>query len=128
MSSSVVQRRSSRTSVLGKRTHQSQLDAPPSPASIKSVSVDLLDDDDDASTVDSGPCAKRPRTSLVLTDRNQNKENIPPLRRHSQRVASWSQTVKYRCCDPNPFTYEYVISVLCFLNVLQPEPLNSLAS
>ncbi len=80
MSSSVVQRRSSRTSVLGKRTHQSQLDAPPSPASIKSVSVDLLDDDDDASTIDSGPCAKRPRTSLVLTDRKGNKENIPPLR------------------------------------------------
>ncbi|KAI9442429.1 P-loop containing nucleoside triphosphate hydrolase protein [Lactarius indigo] len=80
MSSSVVQRRSSRTSVLGKRTHQSQLDALPSPASIKSVSVDLLDDDDDASTIDSGPCAKRPRTSLVLTDRNGNKENIPPIR------------------------------------------------
>ncbi|KAH9045098.1 P-loop containing nucleoside triphosphate hydrolase protein [Lactarius hengduanensis] len=79
MTSSVVQRRSSRTSVLGKRTYQSQLDALPSPASIKSVSVDLLDDDDDASTIDSGPCAKRPRTSLVTTDRNGNKENIPPI-------------------------------------------------
>jgi cell division control protein 6 len=76
MSSSIVQRRSSRSSVLGKRTHQSQLDAPPSPASI---TVDLLDDDDDASTIDSGPCTKRPRTALVLTDRNGNKENIPPL-------------------------------------------------
>ncbi|KAF8271256.1 P-loop containing nucleoside triphosphate hydrolase protein [Lactarius quietus] len=85
MSSSIVRRRSSRTSVLGKRTHQSQLVAPPSPASI--LSVDLLDDDDDASTIDSGPCAKRPRTSLVLTDRNGNKENIPPLTLNDPLVA-----------------------------------------
>ena len=62
--------------MLGKRTHQSQLDALPSPAS---TTVDLLDDDDDTSTIDSGPCTKRPRTALVLTDRNGNKENIPPL-------------------------------------------------
>ncbi|KAI0256195.1 P-loop containing nucleoside triphosphate hydrolase protein [Lactifluus subvellereus] len=80
MSSSAVQRRSSRTSVLGKRTHQSQFDTAPSPASIKSVSADPLDDNDDASPVDLGPCAKRPRTSFTPTDRNGNKENIPPLR------------------------------------------------
>ncbi|KAH9994982.1 P-loop containing nucleoside triphosphate hydrolase protein [Russula compacta] len=79
MSSSTVQRRSSRTSVLGKRSHQSQFDAAPSPASIKSLSHDVPDDDD-ASTVDLSPCAKRPRTSLAPTDHNGNKENIPPLR------------------------------------------------
>lgn len=79
MSSSTMQRRSSRTSVLGKRSHRSQLDHAPSPASSRSLSHDL-DDDDDASTVDWSPCAKRPRTSLVPTDRKGNKENIPPLR------------------------------------------------
>lgn len=79
MSSSTVQRRSSRTSVLGKRSHQSQFDAAPSPASIKSLSHDVLDDDD-ASTIDLSPCAKRLRTSLAPTDHNGNKENIPPLR------------------------------------------------
>jgi cell division control protein 6 len=80
MSSSVVQRRSSRSSVLGKRTHQSQFDTASPPASIKSVSADLLDDNDDASPFDLSPCAKRPRTSFAPTDRNGNKENIPPLR------------------------------------------------
>ena len=76
MSSSVVQRRSSRTSVLGKRSHPSQL-----AAVANSLSCDRLDDDDDASTVDDlSPCTKRPRTSLAPTDRNGNKENIPPLR------------------------------------------------
>jgi cell division control protein 6 len=80
MSSSALNRRSSRSSVLGKRTHQSQFDTAPSSASVKSVSADLLDDSDDASTIDLGPCAKRPRTSLAPTDRNGNKENIPPLR------------------------------------------------
>src|SRR6266851_1299916 len=85
MSSSTLQRRSSRASVLGKRSHQSQLDAAPSPTLIKSRSRDPHDDDnddddDDASTVDMSPCAKRPRTSLAPTDRNGNKENIPPLR------------------------------------------------
>ncbi|KAI0302555.1 P-loop containing nucleoside triphosphate hydrolase protein [Russula brevipes] len=76
MSSSVAQRRSSRTSVLGKRSHPSQ------PAAVvNSLSCDRLDDDDDASTVDDlSPCTKRPRTSLTPTDRNGNKENIPPLR------------------------------------------------
>ncbi|KAH9978853.1 P-loop containing nucleoside triphosphate hydrolase protein [Lactifluus volemus] len=80
MSSSPLRRRSSRSSVLGKRTHQSQFDTATSTASIKSVSADHLDDNDDASTIDLTPCAKRPRTSLAPTDRNGNKENIPPLR------------------------------------------------
>ena len=82
MSSSIVQRRSSRTSVLGKRSHQSRLEAAPSLTTIKSHSRDTHDnddDDDDASTVDLSPCAKRPRTSLTPTDHNGNKENIPPL-------------------------------------------------
>jgi cell division control protein 6 len=80
MSSSAIQRRSTRASVLGKRSHQSQVDAVPSPASNKSLSHDPLNDDDDASTVDLSPCAKRPRTSIAPADRNGNKENIPPLR------------------------------------------------
>jgi|SRR5712672_3185698 len=79
MPSSAVRRRSSRTSVLGKRSHQSQFEAAPSPTSIKSPSHDLLDNDDDTFTIDSSPCAKRPRTSLTSSDRNGNKENIPPL-------------------------------------------------
>ncbi|KAI0283654.1 P-loop containing nucleoside triphosphate hydrolase protein [Russula aff. rugulosa BPL654] len=80
MSSSAIQRRSTRASVLGKRSHRSQVDPTPSPASNKTLSHDLLDDDDDASTVDWSPCAKRPRTSIAPADRNGNKENIPPLR------------------------------------------------
>jgi hypothetical protein len=83
MSSSIVQRRSSRTSVLGKRSHQSRLEAAPSLTTIKSHFRDTHDDDDDdddASTVDLSPCAKRPRTSLTPTDHKGNKENIPPLR------------------------------------------------
>ncbi len=80
MSPSAIQRRSTRASVLGKRSHRSQVDPVPSPASNKSLSNDLLDDDDDASTVDWSPCAKRPRTSIAHADRNGNKENIPPLR------------------------------------------------
>src|SRR6266850_538325 len=82
MSSSTVQRRSTRASVLGKRSHQSQLEATPSPTIITSLSRNPHDDDDDddASTVDLSPCAKRARTSLAPTDRNGNKENIPPLR------------------------------------------------
>ena len=80
MSSSAIQRRSTRASVLGKRSQRSQVDPPPSPASNKSLSHDPLNDDDDASTVDWSPCAKRPRTSIAPADRNGNKENIPPLR------------------------------------------------
>ena len=80
MSSPAIQRRSTRASVLGKRSHRSQVDPTPSPASNKSLSHDPLDDDDDASTVDWSPCAKRPRTSIAPADRNGNKENIPPLR------------------------------------------------
>lgn len=80
MSSSALQRRSTRASVLGKRSHRSQVDPTPSPASNKSLSQDLLDDDDDTSTVDGSPCAKRPRTSIAPADRKGNKENIPPLR------------------------------------------------
>jgi cell division control protein 6 len=80
MSSSAIQRRSSRASVLGKRSHRSQFDPAPSPASNRSLSHDLLDDDDDASTLDWSPCAKRLRTSIPPTDRKGNKENIPPLR------------------------------------------------
>src|SRR5579863_8457189 len=82
MSSSAIQRRSTRASVLGKRSHQSQLDAASSPTFTKSLFRDPHDDDDDddASTVDLSPCAKRARTSLAPTDRNGNKENIPPLR------------------------------------------------
>lgn len=79
MSSSAPLRRSSRASVLGKRSHRSQLDPVPSLASNRSPSHDL-DDDDDTSTVDWSPCAKRPRTSILPTDRKGNKENIPPLR------------------------------------------------
>ncbi|KAI9509182.1 P-loop containing nucleoside triphosphate hydrolase protein [Russula earlei] len=78
MSSSALQRRSSRTSVLGKRSHPSRVDVAPSPASIKSLSRDLLDDNDDVSVIDLSPCAKRPRTSLITSDRHGNKENIPP--------------------------------------------------
>ena len=83
MSSSIAQRRSSRTSVLGKRSHQSHLEVASSPTIIKSHSRDTHDnddDDDDASMVDLSPCAKRPRTSLTATDHNGNKENIPPSR------------------------------------------------
>jgi cell division control protein 6 len=82
MSSSAVQRRSTRASVLGKRSHRSQLEAVPPPTAIKSLSRDPYDDDDDddASTVDLSPCAKRARISLAPADRNGNKENIPPLR------------------------------------------------
>jgi hypothetical protein len=71
-----------RASVLGKRSHQSQLEAAQSPTIITSLSRNPHDDDDDddASTVDLSPCAKRARTSFALTDRNGNKENIPPLR------------------------------------------------
>lgn len=79
MSSSAPLRRSSRASVLGKRSHRSQLDPVPSLASNRSPSHDL-DDDDDTSTVDWSPCAKRPRTYILPTDRKGNKENIPPLR------------------------------------------------
>ncbi|KAI0305517.1 P-loop containing nucleoside triphosphate hydrolase protein [Multifurca ochricompacta] len=82
MSSSTL-RRSSRPSVLGKRTHKSFHDTSLLPASFKSLSPDPLDDDnddndDDTHTVDLSPCSKRPRTSLTPTDRNGNKENIPP--------------------------------------------------
>lgn len=80
MSSSAIQRRSTRASVLGKRSHRSQADPTPPPARNKSLSHDLLDDDDNTSTVDWSPCAKRPRTSIAPADRNGNKENIPPLR------------------------------------------------
>ncbi|KAI0000452.1 P-loop containing nucleoside triphosphate hydrolase protein [Russula vinacea] len=66
-------------SVLGKRPHRSQFEPAPSPASNRSLSHDL-DDDDDASTVDWSPCAKRPRTSIPPSDHKGNKENIPPLR------------------------------------------------
>jgi cell division control protein 6 len=69
--------------VLGKRSHHSQHEPTPPPTIIKSLSRDAHDDDDDddeASTVDLSPCAKRPRTSLIPTDRKGNKENIPPLR------------------------------------------------
>lgn len=120
MSSSAIQRRSTRASVLGKRSHRSQVDSTSSPAGNKSLSHDLLDDDDDASTVDWSPCAKRPRTSIAPADGHGNKENIPPLRidcpEESSRALRRSSTefltptrTRMRMASPIVFLY---ISVL----------------
>ncbi|KZV66885.1 P-loop containing nucleoside triphosphate hydrolase protein [Peniophora sp. CONT] len=69
-----VATRTTRSSVLGKRTHQPE-------AEDKATSTTNDDKDNSAvSSPDSSPMAKRPRTgTTVMYDPNGNKENIPPL-------------------------------------------------
>ncbi|KAI0030770.1 P-loop containing nucleoside triphosphate hydrolase protein [Vararia minispora EC-137] len=68
--------RTTRSSVLGKRSHQADGESSPMKP------VDAQDDPADAfalNTPDSSPCAKRPRTSITVFDPRGNKENIPPF-------------------------------------------------
>ncbi|KAI0312309.1 P-loop containing nucleoside triphosphate hydrolase protein [Amylostereum chailletii] len=65
--------RRTRSTVLGKRSHQSDSPSPSKPAPCDDAADTFV------LTPDSSPCAKRPRTSLTLFDPTGNKENIPPF-------------------------------------------------
>lgn len=69
--------RRTRSSVLGKRSHQASADE-----SFTSVSTDKPDDEGVLPTPESTPKLKRART-MVLEDGAGNKENIPPFRTQS---------------------------------------------
>ncbi|VDC01688.1 unnamed protein product [Peniophora sp. CBMAI 1063] len=86
-----VATRTTRSSVLGKRTHQPEADD-------KAASTTNDDKDNSAlSSPDSSPMAKRPRTgTTVLYDPNGNKENIPPLDDDVLSIASSSSSRSLR--------------------------------